>query len=220
MVRLLIADDHRVVREGLRLVLTLDPELEVVGEAGDGEEAVRLAREVRPDLVLMDLQMPVLDGIAATESIRREVPETEVLVLTSVLEDVSVLGAIHAGAIGYVHKDTDGTELRRAVKAAAAGQVQLSPAATQWLLQEMRGDQTAEASRTAPSLTERELEVLQLLAQGFSNADVSRALGVGDNTVKTHVRNVLAKLGVHSRTQAVLQAQRLGIVPRAGAEGG
>ncbi len=220
MVRLLIADDHRVVREGLRLVLALDPELEVVGEAADGEAAVRLTRELRPDLVLMDLQMPVLDGIAATEAIRREAPETEVLVLTSVLEDVSVLAAIRAGAIGYVHKDTNGTELRRAIKAAAAGQVQLSPAATQWLLQEMRGDHTAEAAGTAPPLTERELEVLRLLAQGLSNADISRALGVGDNTVKTHVRNVLGKLGVHSRTQAVLQAQRLGLVPRAGGEGG
>ena len=220
MVRLLIADDHRVVREGLRLVLALDPELEVVGEAADGEAAVRLTRELRPDLVLMDLQMPVLDGIAATEAIRREAPETEVLVLTSVLEDVSVLAAIRAGAIGYVHKDTNGTELRGAIKAAAAGQVQLSPAATQWLLQEMRGDHTAEAASTAPSLTERELEVLRLLAQGLSNADIARVLGVADNTVKTHVRNVIAKLGVHSRTQAVLQAQRLGLVPRAGGEGG
>ena len=217
MVRLLIADDHHVVREGLRLVLALDPELEVVGEAADGETAVRLAQELRPDLVLMDLQMPVLDGIAATEAIRREVPETEVLVLTSVLEDVSVLGAIRAGAIGYVHKDTNGTELRRAIKAAAAGQVQLSPAATQWLLEEMRGDQSAGPSSAAPSLTERELEVLRLLAQGLSNAEITQVLGVGENTAKTHVRNVLAKLGVHSRTQAVLQAQRLGLVPAAGA---
>ncbi len=215
MVRLLIADDHRVVREGLRLVLALDPELEVVGEAADGEEAVRLAKELRPDLVLMDLQMPVLDGIAATAAIRREVPEAEVLVLTSLLQDASVAGAIRAGAIGYLHKDTNGAELRQAIKA-AAGQVQLSPAARRWLLEEMHGGPAADEPGTAPSLTERERDVLRLLAQGLSNPEISRELGLGENTVKTHVRNVLAKLGVHSRMQAVLQAQRLGLVPVAG----
>ena len=219
MVRLLIADDHRVVREGLGLMLALDPELAVVGEAADGEEAVRLAKELRPDIVLMDLRMPVLDGITATAAIRREVPETEVLVLTSVLQDEAVASAIRAGAIGYLHKDTDGNELRRAVKAAATGQVTLSPAATQWLLQELHGTQQSDEPSAAPFLTEREQDVLRLLAQGLSNPDIGSKLGVGENTVKTHVRNVLAKLGVHSRTQAVLQAQRLGLVPTVGTNG-
>ena len=125
-------------------------------------------------------------------------------------------GAIRAGAICYLHKDTNGTELRRAIKAAAAGQVQLSPAARRWLLEEMHGGPAADEPGTVPSLTERERDVLRLLAQGLSNPEISRELGLGENTVKTHVRNVLAKLGVHSRMQAVLQAQRLGLVPSAG----
>src|SRR5215207_2013910 len=143
VVRVLIADDHRVVREGLGLMLAQDSDLIVVGEAADGEEAVRLARELRPDLVLMDLAMPVLDGIAATAVIRRALPQTEVLVLTSLLQDQSVVDAIRAGAIGYLHKDTPGAEVIRAIKAAAAGQVQLSPPAAQWLVREMAGEQEA-----------------------------------------------------------------------------
>ena len=207
VVRVLLADDHHLVREGLGLMLAQDPDLVVVGEAADGEEAVRLARELRPHLVLMDLAMPVLDGIAATEAIRRELPDTEVLVLTSLLRDQAVLGAIRAGAIGYLRKDTSGAELRRAVKAAAAGQVHLSPAATNWLLREMGSGHDA-----AVVLTPREQDVLQFLAQGLSTRAIADALGVGENTVKTHTRTLLAKLGAHSRTQAVLQAQRLGLV--------
>src|SRR6202521_3292665 len=126
-IRILIADDHDVVRQGLRTFLGLDPALEVVGEAADGAEAVRLAHRLRPDVVLMDLVMPELDGIAATQLIRRELPDTEVVALTSVLEDASVVGAVRAGAIGYLLKDTEPRELRQAIKAAAAGQVQLSP---------------------------------------------------------------------------------------------
>ena len=217
-IRLLIVDDHRVVREGLGLMLAQDPELVVVGEAADGDEAVRLTRELRPDLVLMDLAMPVLDGITATAAIRREVPETEVLVLTSLLQDQSVVGAIRSGAIGYLHKDTNGAELRRAIKAAAAGQVQLSPAAMQWLLREMGGGD--DAAGASPSLTAREEDVLRRLARGLSTRAIAVELGVGENTVKTHTRTLLAKLGAHSRTQAVLEAQRLGLVPRPGEEAG
>jgi NarL family two-component system response regulator LiaR len=215
VVRLLIADDHRVVREGLALMLALDADLVAVGEAADGAEAVRLARQLRPDLVLMDLAMPVLDGIAATAIIRRELPETEVLVLTSLLQDHAVVGAIRAGAIGYLHKDTPGAEVLRAIKAAAAGQVQLSPAAMQWLVREMEGGQGAAA---APSLTPREQDVLRLLARGLTTRAIAAALSVGENTVKTHTRTLLAKLGAHSRTQAVLEAQRLGLVPAPSSE--
>lgn len=145
-IRILIADDHDVVRQGLRMFLALDPELEVVGEAANGAEALDLAKQLRPDVVLMDLLMPVMDGITATAAIRREVPESEVLALTSVLEDASVTGAVRAGAIGYLLKDTQAEELRRAIKAAAAGQVQVSPRAVAPLLREVRSAPRVETS--------------------------------------------------------------------------
>src|SRR5262249_47645831 len=134
-IRIVIADDHSVVRQGLRMFLGLDPELEVVGEAADGAEALRQARQLRPDVVLMDLLMPVMDGITATAAIRQELPDTEVLALTSVLEDASVVGAVRAGAIGYLLKDTQADALCQAIKAAAAGQVQLTPRAAARLMQ-------------------------------------------------------------------------------------
>jgi two-component system, NarL family, response regulator LiaR len=210
MIRLLIADDHRVVREGLRLMLALDPELEVVGEAATGEEAVRLVHELQPDLVLMDLQMPGVDGIAATAAIKADLPDTAVLILTSVLQDATVVGAVRAGAIGYLHKDTEGDELRRAIHAAAAGQVQLTPQAAAWLMQELR-PAPASAGPTLERFTARERETLRLLMDGLSNREIGAALGVAEKTVKTHVRNILHKLGVRSRTQAVVEAQRLGL---------
>ncbi|HEY1011491.1 MAG TPA: response regulator transcription factor [Herpetosiphonaceae bacterium] len=205
-IRIVIADDHSVVRQGLRMFLSLDPELEVVGEAGNGEEALQLTRKLKPDLVLMDLLMPVMDGIAAIGAIRRELPDTEVLALTSVLEDASVIGAVRAGAIGYMLKDTQADELCRAIKAAAAGQVQLSPQAAARLMREVRAPESPE------SLTEREIEVLCLLAQGLANKEIALSLHIGEKTVKTHVSNILAKLGVPSRTQAALYAVRLGLV--------
>jgi len=206
VIRVLIADDHSVVREGLRRFLGRDPELTVVGEAADGAEAVELARQLRPDVVLMDLLMPVMDGIAATSAIRKELPETEVVALTSVLESAAVVGAVRAGAIGYLLKDIQATELRRAIKAAAAGQVQLTPQASVYLLHEVR---TPEATET---LTEREREVLRLLVLGRSNKEIGRDLQIAEDTVKTHVKHILAKLGVQSRTQAVLSAMRLKLV--------
>ena len=206
-IRILIADDHEVVRQGLRVSLGVDAALEVVGEAEDGAEAVRLARRLRPDVVLMDLLMPEMDGIAATELIRRELPDTEVVALTSVLEDASVVGAVRAGAIGYLLKDTRAPELRRAIKAAAAGQVQLSPSAAARLMREVKTPERPEA------LSERELDVLRLLARGLANKTISRDLGIAEKTVKTHVSSILGKLGVQSRTQAALYAGRVGVVP-------
>ena len=206
-IRVLIADDHSVVRKGLRMFLGLDPELEVVGEATNGGEAVQMARELRPDVVLMDLVMPGMNGIAATEVIRGELPSTEVLALTSVLEDELVVGAVRAGAIGYLLKDLQGDELCRAIKAAAAGQVQLSPQAAERLLQGIRTPERPE------DLTKREYEVLRLLARGLSNKEIAHHLKLGEKTVKTYVSNILVKLGVQSRTQAALYAARLGLLP-------
>jgi DNA-binding NarL/FixJ family response regulator len=206
-IRVLIADDHDVVRQGLRTFLSLDPELEVVGEASDGAEAVRMTRRERPDVVLMDLLMPELDGIAATQQIRRELPDTEVVALTSVLEDASVVGAVRAGAIGYLLKDTKAQELRQAIKAAAAGQVQLSPKAAARLMREVVAPERPDA------LSERETEVLRLLARGRANKEIARDLSIAEKTVKTHVSSILGKLGVQSRTQAALYAGRIGLVP-------
>ena len=206
-IRVLIADDHNVVRAGLRAFLDLDSTLEVVGEAANGAEAVRVAHRMRPEVVLMDLIMPELDGIAATEVIHRELPQTKVVVLTSMLEDASVSGAFRAGAIGYLLKDTRAPELLRAIKAAAAGQVQLSPSAATRLVREVAGPQRAEM------LSEREVDVLRLLAHGCANKQIGRDLGIAEKTVKTHVSNILGKLGVQSRTQAALYAGRVGLVP-------
>ncbi len=205
-IRVLLVDDHSVVREGLHMFLGRDPELLVVGEAADGAEAVALARQLRPDVVLMDLLMPVMDGIAATAAIREELPDIEVVALTSVLESESVVGAVKAGAIGYLLKDTQAAELRRAIKAAAAGQVQLSPQALAYLLHKVQLPETPEV------LTGRETEVLRLLARGLSNKEIARELQVSEDTVKTHVAHILSKFGVQSRTQAVLAAMRLGLV--------
>lgn len=207
-IRVLLVDDHSVVREGLRMFLGRDPEVAVVGEAANGAEAVQLARHLHPDVVLMDLLMPGVDGIEATSVIRKELPETEVIALTSVLESASVVGAVKAGAIGYLLKDTQAPELRRAVKAAAAGQIQLAPQAAAYLMREVRTETTLEP------LTERETDVLRLLARGHSNKEIAIHLQIVEDTVKTHIRHILAKLGVRSRTQAALYAIRLGLVSK------
>lgn len=208
-VRVLLADDHKVVRQGLRMFLGLDPEIDVVGEAENGEEALRLARELTPDVVLMDLLMPVMDGIEATRIIRKELPDVEVVALTSVLEDVSVAAAIKAGAIGYLLKNTDAAELRRALKAAAAGKVQLAPEVAARLMREVR----TPGRGSHGALTGRETEVLKLMAGGAANKQIARSLDLGEATVKTHVSSIFYKLGVRSRTQAALYAVREGLVP-------
>lgn len=212
-IRVLLVDDHSVVRQGLRMFLDLDGELEVVGEAADGAEGVRLAHALRPDVIIMDLLMPVLDGIAAIGQVKRELPEIEILALTSVLEDEKVIGAVRAGAIGYLLKDTQADELIRAIKGAAAGEAQLSRAAADRLMRELHAPPPPEA------LTERETEVLRLLAIGQSNKEIARNLGVNESTIKSHVSNILAKLGVQGRTQAALHAVRSGLVPTAALRG-
>jgi NarL family two-component system response regulator LiaR len=205
-IRLLIADDHAVVRQGLKMFLSLDDEISVVGEAADGQEAVELSRALKPDVVLMDLLMPGMDGIAATAAIREELPDVEVIAFTSVLEESSVVGAVRAGAIGYVLKDADADELRRVIKAAAAGEVHLAPGASARLVREVREPRGREA------LTQRETEVLALLAKGRANKEIAREMGLGSQTVKTHVSNILAKLDMRSRTQAALYALKIGLI--------
>jgi DNA-binding NarL/FixJ family response regulator len=205
-ITILIADDHAVVRQGIRTFLELDPSFEVVGEACDGAEAIAMARELEPAVVLMDLMMPRVSGLEAIAAIRKELPDTEVLALTSFLEDGNVLQAMRAGAVGYLLKDAEAADLRQAIKAAAAGQVQLSPKAAAKLLQTFNPVPTREA------LTPRENDVLRLLARGQSNKQIAESLTIGETTAKTHVRSILSKLGVASRLEASLYAIRGGMV--------
>ena len=213
MIRVLIVDDHAVVRQGLSMCLRLDPELEVVGEAPNGEVALRLAHQYRPDVVLMDLLMPVMDGVEAILALRRELPDTEVLALTSVLEDAAVGNAIRAGAIGYLLKNTEVDQLRRAIKQAAAGQVQLSPEVAARLVREVQGN-APDPDPPLDPLTERETEVLRLLARGFSNREIAAELVISERTARTHVSNILSKLALTSRMQAALYAVRTGLAER------
>jgi NarL family two-component system response regulator LiaR len=210
-IRILIADDHKVVRQGLRMFLALDPELDVVGEAENGAQAVELAGSLAPDVVLMDILMPVMGGIEAIGIIRTRHPATEVVAMTSVLENAAVVGAVRAGAIGYLLKTTDADALCSAIRAAAAGRVQLAPEAAALLMREVRLPESAAVSGV-DALTDRETDVLRLVARGRANKEIASELGIGEKTVKTHVSNVLAKLGVQSRTQAALHAARVGLV--------
>jgi two-component system, NarL family, response regulator LiaR len=205
-VRVLIADDHAAFRQGLRMFLSLDHGITVVGETTNGREAVRLARELCPDVVLMDLLMPVMDGVSATAAIRQDLPEVEVVALTSVLDDAVVMGAVRAGAIGFLLKNVEADELRQAVKAAAVGRIQISPAAVSRLIGQVRAPSGPER------LTERETEVLTMLARGKANKEIAHDLHIGQQTVKTYVSHILSKLGVHSRTQAAMYAVQSGMV--------
>jgi DNA-binding NarL/FixJ family response regulator len=207
-IRVLLVDDHAVVREGLRTFLELQEGVEVVGEAGDGEEALLRAEEERPDVVLMDLVMPRLDGVGAMRELRRRLPATRVIVLTSFADDEQLLPAIQAGAAGYLLKNVQPQELARAVRAAHAGHALLDPAVAARLVEAI-----AQPAGAPPRerLTPREGEVLELIARGLPNKRIARELGVSEKTVKTHVGHVLAKLGVTDRTQAALYAVRSGL---------
>jgi NarL family two-component system response regulator LiaR len=207
-IAVLLVDDHAVVREGLRTFLELQDGIDVVGEAADGEAAVREAERVRPDVILMDLVMPRLDGVGAMRELRRRVPESRVIVLTSFADDERLLGAIRAGAAGYLLKNAEPQEVVRAVRAASAGQTLLDPAVAARVVESIADrDQVAGAE----SLTPREREVLRLIARGRSNKLIARELGIAEKTVKTHVGHVLAKLGVTDRTQAAVIAVRTGL---------
>ena len=206
-IRVLIVDDHAVVREGLRTFLELQDGLEVVGEAGDGEEAVGFAERLRPDVVLMDLVMPKLDGVEAMRELRQRVPGARVIVLTSFLDDDRLLPALRAGAAGYLLKNVQPQELARAVRAADGGEALIDPAVAARLVEALADGR---ADDNSERLTPREREVLGLIGRGFSNKRIALELGVAEKTVKTHVSHLLAKLGVADRTQAALYAVRLG----------
>jgi DNA-binding NarL/FixJ family response regulator len=205
-IRILIADDHAVVRHGLRAFLNLSDDLEIVGEAADGDQAVELARRLRPDLVLMDLLMPGFDGINATAAIRQELPMVQVLALSGYLDDHLIADVLHAGAVGYLLKGIDAADLHRAIRAAAAGQVQLSPDVATRLVRDVH------LPGGPPRLTRREEEVIVLLAKGRDNGQIARELHITAQTVKSHVSNILTKLNSRSRTEAALHAMRLGMV--------
>ncbi|MBN6055863.1 response regulator transcription factor [Nonomuraea sp. RK-328] len=209
MIRVLIADDHPVVRQGLRTFLDLQDDITVVGEAGDGERAVELAAELVPDVVLLDLRMPVLDGLGALERLAGS--PARVLVLTSVSDRSDVAPAMRAGAAGFLYKDVDPAALAQAVRAVHGGQVLLAPEAAEAVLS-AGADAHGGGGVPGPTpLTEREREVLALIAAGRSNREIARSLAVAEKTVKTHVSNVLMKLGVQDRTQAALYAVRHGL---------
>ncbi len=206
---MIIVDDHPVVRQGLRTFLETQKDLEILSEAADGEEALTQIGESVPDVVLMDLVLPGIDGIEATRKARELSPNTKVIVLTSFADDEKVFPAIKAGAAGYLLKDVEPAQLADAIRSVHAGEALLHPTVAARLMQEV----STSVDRRAPggTLTERELEVLRLLARGMSNREISKELTVSEKTVKTHVSNILAKLHLADRTQAALYAVRRGI---------
>jgi len=201
--RILVVDDHPVVRDGLRAILATQPDLEVVGDAADGDAAIAAASRLRPDVVLMDLRMPGLDGAGATARITAEQSGTKVLVLTTYDTDADILRAVEAGATGYLLKDAPREELFAAVRAAARGETVLAPSVAARLVRRVRGADPM-------TLSKRELEVLRLVADGATNAEAARALSIGEATVKTHLVHAFSKLGVDDRTAAVTVARQRG----------
>jgi DNA-binding NarL/FixJ family response regulator len=221
-IRVLAVDDQRVVREGLAMLLGLLPDVEVVGTAADGEEALTLAGELRPDVILMDLRMPRVDGVEATRRLRASHPEIKVVVLTTYADDRSVIDALRAGALGYLTKDAGADEIRQALQRVASGQASLDPAVQMHLVEAIATTATAAttdvtsapaASQLPDGLTPREVEVLGLIGAGLSNTEIAAQLFVSEATVKSHVNHMLPKIGARDRAQAVGYAYRHGLVP-------
>ena len=220
-VRVLVADDQTVVREGLVMLLGLSPQVEVVAAAADGDEAVKLARRHRPDVVLMDLRMPRCDGVAATRSILAELPSTRVIVLTTYADDLSVFAALEAGARGYLTKDAPAAEIQRAIRTVYAGEALLDPSVQRRLIERtLSGSALPSGQGQAPptaggsypdGLTQREAEVLREIAAGLSNREIADRLSISEATVKTHVNNIFSKANLRDRAQAVVYAIQHGI---------
>jgi DNA-binding NarL/FixJ family response regulator len=215
-IRVLLVDDHSVVRMGLRAFFDMLDDIEVVGEATDGSEGVAMARRLKPDVILMDLLMPNMDGVTAIGRIKAELPETEIVTMTSFIEEEKVTAALEAGASGYVLKDAEADEVAQAIRAAFAGEVHLDPAVARLLAQRMRTRKDPAESLVEP-LTDREKDVLRLLGQGMSNKDIGAQLFITERTARTYVSNILGKLGLASRTQAALWAveHKLAETPKA-----
>jgi DNA-binding NarL/FixJ family response regulator len=209
-IRVFLLDDHEVVREGIRQLLQSDEEIEVVGEATTGREAVDRAAETQPDVIVMDVQMPELNGIEATRQIARADPSVGVLMLTMFEDDDSVFAAMRAGARGYVLKGADQAEIRRAIEALADGEAIFGPAVAQRVMRFFAGA-TSLSPTPFPDLTDREREVLELVARGLSNAEIQRRLVVSPKTVRNHVSNILGKLQVADRSQAIVRARQAGL---------
>jgi two-component system, NarL family, response regulator LiaR len=212
-ISILIADDHQVVRHGMRLFLETQPGFHVAGEAADGKQAAELAAELAPDVALLDLNMPVVDGIEATRRIRQVSPHTQVVVLTSYHADEHIFPALRAGAISYLLKDIPMDELAQAIRRAARGEATLNTLVAARVLQELRGPR-ADTPNPFTELTDREMDILRLLANGLSNSKIAAQLVITENTVKGHVSNILGKLHLSDRTQAAIYAWREGVVHR------
>jgi len=210
-IRILIADDHTVVRKGLKALILTEPTLEVVGEAADGEEAVRRARIVKPDVILMDMSMPNKDGVQAIQEIKQENPNARILVLTSFAEDKKVLAAIKAGALGYLLKDASPDELLRAIQDVHRGKSSLHPVVAQKVISAIQAPSREDMPEES-DLTVREIEILKLIAEGLPNQQIAKKLHISERTVRTHVSNILRKLNLPNRTQAALYAVREGLV--------
>jgi len=214
-IKILLVDDQPLFREGLRTLLSVQPDFEVVGEAGNGEEAIRLARSLLPSVVLMDLQMPVLDGVAATRRLHEELPNGRVIVLTTFDDDEMVFDGLRAGAVGYLLKDASSEKLAEAVRVAARGETFLQPSVAAKVVAEfarLSRKTVGTGNSVMDPLSERELEILRLIAQGASNREIAGALFLAEGTVKNHVSNILGKLGVRDRTQAALKAKDSGLI--------
>ncbi|MEW5961474.1 MAG: response regulator transcription factor [Chloroflexota bacterium] len=209
MIRILIVDDHTLLRHGLRLILNHAEGLTVVGEAGDGEEAIVLARELKPDVILMDVNMPGLDGIEATRRIRAAQPEIQVLMLTISQHDDDLIGAIKAGARGYLLKNAQSSEVIESIRRVMAGEAIVPPPMMARVL-----DELAQPAPTSKELSERESDILKLVAQGLSNKEIAAQLYISENTVKTHVRHILEKLNLSNRAEAAVYAVRAGLIPK------
>ena len=210
-IRVLVADDQRVVREGLTMLLGLIEGVEVAAAAADGEEAVRLAGELRPDVVLMDLRMPRLDGVEATRRIASSLPASRVVVLTTYDDDASVFAALEAGARGYLTKDAGADEIARAVRTVHGGEALLDPSVQRRLIETLGRPAAPRPPKPPDGLTQRELEVLRLIAEGLSNQEIARRIFVSEPTVKTHINNIFSKAGLRDRAQAVTYAFRNGL---------
>jgi NarL family two-component system response regulator YdfI len=212
-IRILVADDHLIVREGLRLILETDEEMKLVGEAVNGQEAVELAGQLKPNVILMDLRMPILDGLSAIEIIRKQEPEIAIVILTNFNEDEMMVKGLTAGARGFLLKDTDRETLLATIRAAAKGQTLLKPEVMARLMAQTKPTGVKACEPSSPlTLTARELEVLQAIARGERSKEIALSLGITERTVKAHIASIFSKLGVDSRASATAVAARLGIL--------